>query len=315
MRLFFFVLLMLGSGCDRYDPVGETVAPTCSDQTVLLAAPEADSVEGFVDGPVWLDLRCPTESDALTVTRSDGARVDGTASVHHGGRQVRWRADGRLNHQTRYSVHFESTGGVHDWSFTTNAVGGFVADSLSGDAFAMFPTEGELLDPPGVADVLFPALSAGFFPVVQFLDDPDGADGTVPVRLGGRAQESFESKQDVDIPTWSMTARWSDPLFEFGPNRLAWPLADFDFVLEDARFGGGISPDTAWGAGFSMEGWWDTRPADGPLVGEEGALCSLAGDAGGECVECSDGALACLRLELGLARASSWGGDLRDTVP
>ena len=61
------------------------------------------------------------------------------------------------------------------------------------------------------------------------------------------------------------------------------------------------------------EGWWDTRPAEGRLG--EGGLCDRAEAEGAECTECSDGARSCLRLEIVLARAQGWDGELITVDP
>jgi len=305
------LLLVLIAGCDRYDPDGEFVGEPCEQQAVRSFGPAADSVEGYVDGPAWVNLRCASETIGLGTTRSDGRRAEGVVSTHHGGRHARWRPTERLQPQTQYSVHFESPEGAHDWSFTTNAVGAPTDNRLSGLALAMHAADGALLDPPGLDDVLGPALAA-LHPVVQFRGDPGGPAGTVPTVLGARTSDDNDSPQDRAVRTRLPNARWADPLFEMGPMRLEWPLAGVPFILENARVAGGISPDAAWGAGFSLEGWWDTRAAD-PVWGDGlGSLCEAAANAGGECTECTDGARSCLRFELVLARATSWDGDLED---
>jgi hypothetical protein len=302
---------LASTACDRYDLEGEFVGERCEEQRVHFFAPPAGSVEGYVFGPVWLDLRCTAAGSSLSVIRSDNQSVEGTVSLRHADHQVLWRPSERLNPQTQYIVHYEALDGLLDWAFTTNGVGSATNNELDGAAFAVHPTEGELLDPRGVADVLLPALARGFFPVIEFTGNPSGSQGSVPVRVGGREDAAADSPQDLGVPTHSTTAEWDNPLFEIGPMSLIWPLRDFDFILENARFGGGISRDVAWGAGFSVEGWWDTRPAEGAF-GEGGSPCDRAAAAGSECAECSDGARSCLRFELVLARAEGRTGGLVD---
>jgi len=314
VSLRWTLLLVLIVGCDRYDLEGEFVGDACEEQGVRSFGPESDSVEGYVDGPAWVDLRCAAETAGLGTTRSDGRAADGVTSVHHGGRQVRWRPRSRLNPQTQYRVHFESPEGTHDWSFTTNGVGSPTDNRLAGVAFAMHASDGRLLDPPGLDDALAPLL-AGLHPVIQFRGDPGGPEGSAAAVLGARESDASDAEQDLAARTWAPNARWDDPLFEIGPLRLEWPVAGVPFVVENARVGGGLSPDVAWGAGFSLEGWWDTRPADDLLGDGPGSLCEASEAAGGECTECTDGARSCLRFELVLARATEWDGTLDDNAP
>lgn len=311
VRLLSTVLLLTLMGCDRYDLEGEVVEAPCDDQAILAFGPPADSVEGYVDGPVWVDLRCPTGVAGLAVTRSDGQTADGDFTSHHGQRQIRWVPSEPLTPQTQYLAHFESPEAGQDWSFTTNGVGAPIDSRLAGTGFAMYPADGAILDPPGLDDVLAPILDA-LHPVVAFRGEP-GPSGTVLAVFGARASVDDASDQDLALRTWAPNATWTDPLFSLGPLRLDWTLDGAQLILENARVSGGISSDAAWGAGFSLSGWWDTRPIDASLNGP-GSVCAAAEDAGVECTECADEAPSCLRFEVVLARATRWTGTL-DDVP
>lgn len=311
-RLPLVVLLLVAlaalPGCEGYYDAEGEVVDACDAQHIDRIRPRDDSDDAYVDGHVFVSLACPVTNGVVTLRTAQGEAATGLVTLHHNGHQVRFRPSPRLRTRTAYDVHLDTSAGFHDWRFVTGALGEPAGDQLAGMALVLRPWMGTVMDPPGLDEVLAPALEA-FHPALQFMEDPNGS--SVMVRMGGIAVEEEGDPQDLSRPVIDLVATWDDPFWRFGPLDLTWDLDGIQLVVTDAVFTGAVAADLEGGGGVALQGTWDTRPADPLLGAAPGGLCDLAVAAGGEpCQPCGDGVEACLPLALVHAGADPWYGVL-----
>jgi len=306
--LALFALALSGCG-DHFDQTGIVVDNYCEQSTVDRKRPVTGDDDAYVDGWIFGEINCPAPGGILILRDPQEEAIDGLLTYHHGNRQIRFRPVPPLLTETTYEAYLEVSGGFLSWSFSTSTLGQPVQGDIAGTALAFPLSQGLLLDPPGLGDVLPPALS-GLHPIMQFQNDP--GQFNVPVRLGAQVLAATGGVQDLGHPTQELVAGWSDPFFELSLPSLQLSVGSWDLVIEEPVFEGAISSTPSDGGTASLRGLWDTRSAELSLGSGSGSLCVMAMEAGGEgCETCNDGEAACLPLLLVDVPAVHWLGLLQ----
>lgn len=272
---------------------GECVADSARPCATELAftAPE----DGATEVNAWSSVHFVFDSlDPSAVAWIDG--VDARSLWDRHSRSLVLTPEEPLQPLTTY------TGGVrwcHDehettLSFTTSALGTPVDPTqIPGRVWAIDLTSAEMVEPPGVGDVL-----------ITYIDDPvallaaTAADEQSVSLL--MAPTTGDDLQDLCANTPSFSASLVDnPTVSFGPEDVELPYEDTTLSLLDTEASFVLGPDGSFLTEGTLSTTLDTRSLDPVLAPDEpaGATCSIFAGFGVECGPCpGDGDLYCVNL-------------------
>ncbi len=299
----------LAVGCeDYYDEDGVTLGPPCENTSIVDLAPIDGQTDMFVGGWLFAQLACEVPGSRMELSTPAGVAIKGVLTSHHQDTQLRFRPSSRLAPATFYEANLDTHVGFRNWSFSTSSFGSPATASIRDLSLRLDPSEAKLLDPIVAKDALLDGLQ-GARPILQFTSETTASG--VACRVGGADDDDKDPSQDLNFPTVDYLATWTNPFFRIGPTRIAWPTERFEFILESGVISGAISQSATIGGGASLEGLWDTRPADSTVGTGPSSLCALSEATGGpSCQSCQDGAIYCLPFLLVHGDWGRWEGQL-----
>lgn len=244
-----------------------------------------------------------TFSEAVTAADIDVDGLSGTVTLAGDGTSATFVPDASLSYGTRYRTSASVCDSSASTSFTT--VGEALALDLTGRTYDIELAGSDLVwVAPGLGSVLVSQLATD-----RILFMVESADSG-KIDLVGAAGYVFRELPAQYPCTYAIDfdpASFSDhPAFAVGPFDAALEANGIAFDLLDLTIAGTFAEDGESATDVTVTGLLDARPLSEGLGID---VCGLAEGFGDSCVECPDGEVGCLYLEVRDA-SSPWREDL-----
>lgn len=266
---------------------GDTGLPPC--EPIVSMSPANGAIDAYYRAPIRIELPTADATAALAVLDPDGNVIPGVTTVED--TEVTWVGD-PLAPSTAYAVELTRACGADAFGFETSDVGTPVAVDLTGRTYALDPTSGRWLEPPG-AGPLFAAVLGTTRLLVAVTDaQPDALDLVAAVGMDG--------VQNTCTPTMPIDATWADPYFEAMADAIVLQTSSFGLQISDFALTGSFASDGSAIAGATFSGLADTRAlgAEFGLGDTPDAVCQLVAVFFVYCTACPDGEPLCLDMRI-----------------
>jgi hypothetical protein len=279
--------------------------PSCS-SGIASTFPDADETGVFYRTAIEIVFNGDeSTTSTLELATADGP-VDGSTSYSEDGVTATFTPAESLAASTQYTLTVSySCDKVAEITFTTGDAGAAVdGGDVEGRVYNVDITTGRITKPAGVGDLLMPLIEQqGFNLVISPLSYDDTANELSFIGAIGVDDGTGNIVQDVCNETieFPVAGDYSEnPFVSIAGEDVPLSIQGFDISLAEIQITGAFSPDGSSIQGLSLGGFADTAPLGEALGLGEGpdAVCSLVTTFGVSCVDCGDGSITCLELQI-----------------
>jgi len=298
MTSFFTLFLFAGCGWFSHgdgeiDTDTGLIDPPECDLGIDETWPEDGATDAYYRTSVVFELDDPDTMVTPSISlASELGTIDGDSALSEDEETVTFTPAAPLDPQTAYAATLTSCRGEATIEFTTSELGLPLQADPTGVTWSVDLTQGRVLKPEGVGDIIF---ELGVPPVlveVQRADDELELMGAIALEDGS---------QDPCTPTipFPIAAFDDSPFFDVPASLVTLEVAGMVLPVHEFVLEGTIAPDATWFGGAVIGGELDARElAD--LIDEVDTpedLCNLTASFGAPCQPCStDGEEYCLEV-------------------